>query len=98
MKKKGYVSWHDYENHQAMNLMGAMAFVGGVVYVVWGVNDVRTDWIVGGLLLVCGGCMGIPRLRRWTTRGRLSNVSVWDRVIGRTLFMLSSGIGILVAS
>ncbi|UPM42594.1 hypothetical protein [Halocatena salina] len=81
-----------------MNFLGAMAFVGGIVSVAWGLRDTRTDWVVGGLLLFCGGCMGIPRLRRWTTRGQLSNVSIWDRIIGRTLFMVLSGIGALIAA
>lgn len=98
MTKKGFISWHSYENHQAMNFLGALAFLGGVVSVVWGLRYLRGNWIVGGLLLFVGGCLGIPRLRRWITRGRLSNVSIWDRIIGRALFMLVSGIGALVTA
>lgn len=98
MAKKEFVSWHNYQNHRAMNFLGAMALFGGVVSLVWGLTNLRVNWAVGGLLLVGGGCLGIPRLRYWTTRGRLSNVSIWDRIIGRTLFMLLSGIGALIVS
>lgn len=95
MAKKGYVTWHDYENHRAMNLMGGAALFVGSVYLVMGFYNLHGRSVAGGLLLFLGGCFGVPRLRRWVTRGRLSNVSVWDRIIGRTLFMLLSAIGYL---
>lgn len=96
MAKKGFYSWHNYENHRAANFLGSIVFLAGMGSVVGGISELRVKLIIGGLFLFVGGCMGIPRVRWWVTRGRLSNVSIWDRLIGRTLFMVFSGIGALV--
>lgn len=98
MTKKGYITWHNYQNHRAMNFMGLACVLSGLFFFIAGLWQLRIGPFVGGLILATGGGFGVPRMRRWITRGRLSNVSFWDRIIGRTLFMIFSGIGILITN
>jgi hypothetical protein len=72
----------------------------GLVYLGSGIVQVNLGWIAGGLVFLYAEGVGIPRLRRRVTFHRLSNVSFWDRVIGRGLFFLLAlvGIGLAVGS
>jgi hypothetical protein len=96
MQEAGYVEWRSYRNHRAMNLMGGLCLLAGVL----GVGDslLHLDlsaFIAGGIFLYAGG-VGIPRLRRWATLGWLSNVSLFERVVGRLLCFFLAGLGALV--
>lgn len=99
MTEKDYIEDWDrrYENHKAMNFLGGSCLLGGLVIVIYvgtGAAQFNFTKLAGGFVLLYAGGVGIPRTRRWATFDRLSNVSFWDRIIGRSLFGLLALIGI----